>query len=227
MTPQSDEDEVWRQIVASFHAPDERGSSDQPWPDSENLTPEPAARLGDRVGDDDPTADLPATPQTDPREPGDQPDAKDQREPHDHGDLRDHPDLRDLRDPFEGTELGTVSRRPLGRRRFDHEALDLSHQDPVEQDKDQSGDDGRDDEGHYDPPPPPPLPKADTTTKLAWLALFGGPAYLLMAAMLGWHMEGWALFGAVAAFIGGFVALVIRMGDGPPNDSGWDDGAVV
>ena len=35
------------------------------------------------------------------------------------------------------------------------------------------------------------------------------------------------LFTAVAAFIGGFVALVVRMGDGPPSDSGWDDGAVI
>ncbi|NUO96544.1 MAG: hypothetical protein HOV96_34355 [Nonomuraea sp.] len=60
------------------------------------------------------------------------------------------------------------------------------------------------------------------------MALFGGPAYLLVAAMASWHMEGWALFTAVAAFIGGFVALVVRMGDGPPsNDSGWDDGAVL
>ncbi|TDE29089.1 hypothetical protein E1295_41915 [Nonomuraea mesophila] len=78
------------------------------------------------------------------------------------------------------------------------------------------------------PPPPPPLPKLDLPTKLAWAALFGGPAYLLVAAMANWHMEGWALFTAVAAFIGGFVALVVRMGDGPPsNDSGWDDGAVL
>jgi hypothetical protein len=34
----------------------------------------------------------------------------------------------------------------------------------------------------------------------------------------------WAAFVAVAAFIGGFVALVLRMGDEPPED---DDGAVV
>jgi hypothetical protein len=45
--------------------------------------------------------------------------------------------------------------------------------------------------------------------------------------MASWHMEGWALFTAVAAFIGGFVALVVRMGDDRPNDSGWDDGAVL
>src|SRR5690606_1376221 len=82
-----------------------------------------------------------------------------------------------------------------------------------------------DDEGHYAPPPPPPLPKLDLPAKLAWLSLFGRTAYLLYSSLIGWNLEGWVLFTAVAAFIGGFVALVVRMGDGPPNDSGWDDGA--
>jgi hypothetical protein len=49
----------------------------------------------------------------------------------------------------------------------------------------------------------------------------------LLSAALNWHLQGWMLFTAVAAFIGGFVALVVRMGDGPPSDSGWDDGAVI
>ncbi|GAA0931968.1 hypothetical protein [Nonomuraea longicatena] len=155
MTPQSDEDEVWRQIVASFNDTAERDSADQPWPDSENVPEEPARRVARPA-----EADL---------------------------------DLRD-----DGDADGALDER---------------------------ADD--EDEGHYEPPPPPPLPKLDLTTKLAWLALFGGPAYLLLAAMAEWQMEGWALFTAVAAFIGGFVALVVRMGDGPPNDSGWDDGAVL
>lgn len=150
MTPQSDEDEVWRQIVASFNDTAEHDSADQPWPDSENVPAEPTRRVV----------------------------------------------------------------KPS-------EELELDQDEPTRDD----GDD--DDEGHFEPPPPPPLPKLDLPTKLAWVALFGGPAYLLVAAMASWHMEGWALFTAVAAFIGGFVALVVRMGDGPPNDSGWDDGAVL
>lgn len=84
-----------------------------------------------------------------------------------------------------------------------------------------------DDEDHFVPPPPPPLPRADPVTKWAWLALFGGPAYLLLAAIFGWEPPGWAAFLAVAAFVGGFVTLVLRMGDDPPRDSGPDDGAVV
>ncbi|MEV0592655.1 hypothetical protein [Nonomuraea cavernae] len=157
MTPQSDEDEVWRQIVASFNDTAERDSADQPWPDSENLPVEPVRRV----------VKPPELAEGDTEDDGDE-----------------------------------------GR-------------DPV------SGEDDEDDEGHFQPPPPPPLPKLDLPTKLAWVALFGGPAYLLVAAMADWRMEGWALFTAVAAFIGGFVALVVRMGGGPPNDSGWDDGAVL
>ncbi|MGP3930785.1 hypothetical protein [Nonomuraea sp. KM88] len=45
MTPQSDEDEVWRQIVASFNDTAERDSADQPWPDSENVPAEPTRRV--------------------------------------------------------------------------------------------------------------------------------------------------------------------------------------
>ncbi|GAA2211208.1 hypothetical protein GCM10009850_066670 [Nonomuraea monospora] len=156
MTPQSDEDEVWRQIVASFNDTAERDSADQPWPDSENVPAEPTRRVV-KPPEDEPAHDT-------------SPDDDEPRE---------------------------------------------------------SGGDEEEDEGHFEPPPPPPLPKLDLPTKLAWVGLFGGPAYLLVAAMASWHMEGWALFTAVAAFIGGFVALVVRMGDGPPNDSGWDDGAVL
>ncbi|WP_336216898.1 hypothetical protein [Nonomuraea sp. LPB2021202275-12-8] len=154
MTPQSDEDEVWRQIVASFNDTAERDSADQPWPDSENVPAEPTRRV--------------------------------------------------VRPPEESDE---------------------EQDEPLDEAPD--GDDEESEEGHFEPPVPPPLPKLDVTTKLAWVALFGGPAYLLVAAMADWRMEGWALFAAVAAFIGGFVALVVRMGDGPPNDSGWDDGAVL
>lgn len=154
MTPQSDEDEVWRQIVASFNEKAEDASAEQPWPDRENVAVE--------AGHEDDDA----------REPGHEP------------------------------------------------------QDEAEDDPDGSAEQA-DDEGHYVPPPPPPLPHGDALSRLSWVALFGGPAYLLLAAVLDWPMEGWIVFTAVAAFIGGFVTLVVRMGDGPPPDSGWDDGAVI
>ncbi|HKB32202.1 MAG TPA: hypothetical protein VKD26_15370 [Streptosporangiaceae bacterium] len=80
---------------------------------------------------------------------------------------------------------------------------------------------------HYIPPPPPPLPHLDAVTKGAWLALFGGPAYLLVATVAGWTISAWAAFCGVAAFIGGFVTLVVRMSDEDRDDSGPDNGAVV
>lgn len=82
-----------------------------------------------------------------------------------------------------------------------------------------------DEEGHYEPPPPPPLPTGDPATRLAWLCLVGGPLYILATVVFRWQAPGWAAFLAVAAFIGGFVTLVLRMGDEPRD--GDDDGAVV
>ena len=80
---------------------------------------------------------------------------------------------------------------------------------------------------HFVPPVPPPLPRLDPVTKGAWLALFGGPLYLLISTAVGSAISGLAAFLAVAAFVGGFVVLVLRMDNGRPPDSGPDDGAVV
>jgi hypothetical protein len=85
-----------------------------------------------------------------------------------------------------------------------------------------------DDGEHYVPPPPPPLPKLDSMAKGAWAALFGGPAYLVVATAAGWSVPGIAAFCAVAAFVTGFVILVLRMNDpGPGGPDDGDDGAVV
>jgi hypothetical protein len=84
-----------------------------------------------------------------------------------------------------------------------------------------------DDDEDFVPPVPPPLPSLDPIAKGAWTALFAGPGYLLIATMAGWLIPAWAAFLAVAAFVGGFATLVIRMGDKPPRDSGPDDGAVL
>lgn len=81
-----------------------------------------------------------------------------------------------------------------------------------------------DEDAHFVPPPPPPLPTGDPTTRLAWMALVGGPLYILLTVVIGWEAPSWAAFLAVAAFIGGFVTLVLRMGDEPRDD---DDGAVI
>lgn len=101
----------------------------------------------------------------------------------------------------------------------------LSRSEPKPEPDEEPSPDDSDDE-HFIPPPPPPLPRTDTTTKFAWIALAGGPLYLLLSALLQWDGPGWATFAAVAAFVGGFVTLVLRMGD-ERKDDGPDDGAVV
>jgi hypothetical protein len=83
------------------------------------------------------------------------------------------------------------------------------------------------DDEHYVPPPPPPLPHLDSVAKGAWTALFGGPGYLLAAKLVGWTVPGWAALVAIAAFVGGFVVVVLRLGDGPSRGAGPDNGAVL
>ena len=88
--------------------------------------------------------------------------------------------------------------------------------------------DGADDpDDHFRPPPPPPLPKPDRIGRFAWAGAVGGPALLVLAALLGLRLEGWVGLLAVGGFMAGFVTLVARMKDRPPPDSGPDDGAVV
>ena len=77
----------------------------------------------------------------------------------------------------------------------------------------------------YVPPPPPPLPHASLGTRVAWAAVVGGPALLFIAVLLGWHLADWVLLAAAVSFLGGFVALVSRLGEGPDDPD--DDGAVV
>ena len=85
-----------------------------------------------------------------------------------------------------------------------------------------------DDEEHFIPPAPPPLPSLDPLAKGAWVALFGGPGYLVVATAAGWSVSGIAAFCAVAAFVAGFAILVLRMNEpGPGGPDDGDDGAVV
>lgn len=87
--------------------------------------------------------------------------------------------------------------------------------------------DGVEREDHYEPPLPPPLPATDTLTKWAWAGLLGAPTFFLLAAVLQLPVGNGAALLALAAFVGGFVTLVVRMRDRPPPESGGDDGAVV
>src|SRR4051794_6986740 len=78
------------------------------------------------------------------------------------------------------------------------------------------------DDEHFVPPPPPPLPRLHRKT-LAALASIGVGLLILATNFDG----GTFTVLAVLAILGGLASLVWRMHDGPPTDSGWDDGAVI
>jgi hypothetical protein len=82
------------------------------------------------------------------------------------------------------------------------------------------------DEERYVPAPLPPPARLDPLAKAALLGVIGGPGYLLLSVFLHWTISALAAFVAVAAFIGGFVTLVVKLGDRPRRDDD-DDGAVL
>jgi hypothetical protein len=75
---------------------------------------------------------------------------------------------------------------------------------------------------HYIPPPPPPLPRLRRVTVISLLSILAG------LVVLGTNFDGGDLVWlAVLAILGGGGALIYHVKQGPPTDSGWDDGAVV
>jgi hypothetical protein len=77
-------------------------------------------------------------------------------------------------------------------------------------------------EDHFVPPPPPPLPRLRRVTVLSLLAIVVG------LVVIATNFDGGSLdWLALLAILGGGAALVWHVKDGPPTDSGWDDGAVL
>ncbi|HVW81042.1 MAG TPA: hypothetical protein VHB69_08910 [Mycobacteriales bacterium] len=79
-----------------------------------------------------------------------------------------------------------------------------------------------DDDEHYVPPQPPPIPKLRPVTIGSLAAIIGG-LLILITGVDGGEF-GWL---GILGILGGGAALIWYMKDGPPDDSGWDDGAVV
>jgi hypothetical protein len=83
------------------------------------------------------------------------------------------------------------------------------------------------DDERYVPVPLPPPARLDPVSQAALVGVIGGPGYLLLSVFfLHWTISAMAAFAAVAAFIAGFVTLVVKLGDRPPRDDD-DDGAVL
>jgi len=128
-------------------------------------------------------------------------------------------------DQFEGQQAGPPGVRPRARpsgsyiptdrTRVIRPAGDPRAYSPPEEDDEQ-----------YVPTPLPPPAGLDAASKAALVGVLGGPGYLILSAFLHWTISATAAFVAVAAFIAGFVTLVVKLGDRPRRDDD-DDGAVV
>ena len=216
----ADGDEAaWRDLIARFDMSPGH-EDDVPWPERESLTP-PVPASG-AVGAESADLDT-ADPGTADPETAD-PEAA-------------NPETADpeTADPLRGADRARVIRPatpqpngisvPLPPADAVGAALTGPGQaDAADADADENG---IDEEEHFVPPPPPPLPHLDSVAKGAWTALFGGPAYLLAATLLGWVVPGWAALLAVIAFVGGFAMVAVRLGDRRSDDTDSDDGAVL
>ena len=197
---ENDEEAAWLDLIAHYDAPADVAGS-RPWPERENLAETDNAPIpgGSKVTRSPQTPESPGTPES--------PQAKARPTP------ADPPFSADLTAPdLTGPGLDGPGLTGPG-------AGQVPEPPPAKAPEMQ--------EEHYFPPPPPPLPKLDPVTKGAWAALFGGPAYLLIATAVGWTVPAVAAFFAIGAFVGGFAILVMRMGDEPRDGDGPDDGAVV
>jgi hypothetical protein len=137
---------------------------------------------------------------------------------------RPRPGLTDGRDAGTGPAgTGPAGAGQAGSRSARDRAHIIRRAEPVPRPAPPGDDD--DDDDRYVPPPPSPLPQLDSVAKGAWVALLGGPGYLLLATLAGWQIADWAALVAIMAFVAGFATLVLRMSDRPRDDD--DAGAVV
>jgi hypothetical protein len=197
----SRDEATWRDLVARFDRPADTTLTEVPWPAREDL-PGSAATGSEasRTATDAPTQDIPAesSPTADPVSmTPDQPPAP-------------RPEVRPWPEPDGGY-------RPADRTRVVRPAGDPRSYTPPDEDDDE----------RYVPAPLPPPAKLDSISKAAVVAVIAGPGYLLIASVfMHWTISALALFIAVAAFIGGFVTLVVKLGDRSRRDDD-DDGAVL
>jgi hypothetical protein len=231
----ADGDEAaWRDLIARFDMP--VGHQDAaPWPDRESLTP-------DRDPDDPETAG-PRTP--DAEAAGPEAAGPEAAGPEAAGPEAARPEAArpeaagpEAAPPGTADQLRGADRARVIRPASPHPngisvplppagAAGLGGPDRADAVNADEADAGLAEEEHFVPPPPPPLPHLDSVAKGAWTALFGGPAYLLAATLLGWVIPGWAALLAVVAFVGGFAVVALRLGDRRSDDAGSDDGAVL
>lgn len=198
----SGDEAAWRDLIAHFDDPASPEISEAPWPASENLT-DPA-----RSSDTDAGSGLPERAGA----------SGQATTPDVAGEARPGPA------PAADNTSGQGERPrdqagyfiPIDRTRVIRHAGDPRSYSPAEEEDER-----------YVPARLPPPRKLDPVSKGAWLAVVGGPAYLVIAGLfLHWSISATVAFFAIAAFVGGFVTLVVKLGDHPRRDDD-DDGAVL
>jgi hypothetical protein len=225
----SGDEAAWRDLVARFDVPTDRTTAVVPWPAIEDL-PErfgPAGLPGSSAQRHASQAETAASPAEAERKPTDAasqisdswgPTAA-QAEPSADiagrtvgatdwttdpaSDWTTDPasELADSQDSSEQLSgPGTSFAIPVDRTRVIRPAsLPRSYSPPEEEDE------------PYVPAPLPPPARLDTASKAALAGVVGGPGYLLVASIfLHWTISAEAALIAVAAFVGGFVTLIVR-----------------
>ena len=89
---------------------------------------------------------------------------------------------------------------------------------------DVANDEPLEDEGHFVPPEPPPLPRPRPQTIGAVALFLFGVVLLVVPSLLGFSADA-SLAVGLLAMSGSIAWLIARLRQGPPTDSGWDDGA--
>jgi hypothetical protein len=217
----SGDEAAWRDLIAHFDDPASPETSEAPWPASENLTEsargsEAGTGLPDSTGGAAPGAPpapappAPAPPAAGTTAPPAAPDAAGG------GRAGQAPAADSASGHREPPRESAGIFIPIDRTRVIRQAGDpRSYSPPDEEDE------------RYVPVPLPPPRKLDPVSKGAWVAVIGGPAYLVIVGLfLHWSISATAAFFAIAAFVGGFVTLVVKLGDHPRRDDD-DDGAVL
>jgi hypothetical protein len=198
----SRDEAAWRDLIARFDLPADPALTSVPWPAREDLARPAEASLdppapGRHAGTAGPDHDGVADTVADPVITPDQLG----------GQQAIPPGVRPLGRPGGGNT-------PVDRTRVIRPAGDPRAYSPPEEDDER-----------YVPVPLPPT-RLDSASKAALVGVLGGPGYLILSAFLHWTISAVAAFVAVAAFIAGFVTLVVKLGDRQRRDDD-DDGAVL
>jgi hypothetical protein len=233
----SGDEAAWRDLIARFDVPADRTGASVPWPVSEDLPESPVSPADMAASSTDGGAG-PADPAAPPDNPSARP-SESAATSTEHGpgpaspadpaseqaagpaEPRGGPDAGRQADQHGGAATQPASpatrfANPADRTRVIRPAGDPRAYTPAEEQDEP-----------YVPEPLPPPARMDSVTKAALAGVIGGPGYLLIASLfLHWTISPAAAFVAVAAFIAGFVTLVVKLGDRSGRDDD-DNGAVL